>query len=156
MKRHCLMGRNPSWRSLAPSNERKGGRGKRETIWGSFLRGVRLVTDAWWQMQFSDLSDWCVAAWRSCLLPWIQGSAHLSRDQYCLSPGLVSVINLNIKHVSCHTARERYYPMKQALMNRSRICDDSGAAGEPVFPMNRSARHIHFFLFLLLLLFCYG
>lgn len=149
MKRHCLTGKNPSWCSLArASNKRKGGRRKRETIWGSFLRGVGLVTDAWWQMQFSDLSDWCVTASLSCLLPWIQGSAHLSRDRYSPSPGPVSVINLNIKHVSCHTARERYYPMKRVLMNRSRRCDDGGvAAGEPASPATRCAPHIHFLFF---------
>lgn len=132
-------------RSLLKQEERREKK-KRETIWGSFLGGVGLVTDAWWQMQFSDLSDWCVTAWHSCLLPWIQGSAHLSRDQYRPSPGPVSVINLNIKHVSCHTARERYYPMKRALMNRSRRCDDRGAAGEPVSAATRCACHIHFFI----------
>lgn len=120
---------------------------KRETFWGFSLRGVGLVTDAWWQMQFSDLSDWCVTARRSCLLPWIQGSAHLSRDQYSPSPGPVSVINLNIKHVSCHTARERHYPMKRALMNRSRRCDDRAAADEPVFSRDSpcSSRALFFF-----------
>lgn len=120
---------------------------KREPIWGFSLRGVGLVTDAWWQMQFSDLSDWCVTARRSCLLPWIQGSAHLSRDQYSPSPGPVSVINLNIKHVSCHTARERHYPMKRALMNRSRRCDDRAAADEPVSPATSTASRVHSFSF---------
>lgn len=139
-------GKNPSWCSLAPQTRGKE-RDKKEKKPSEdlFLRGVGLVTDAWWQIQFSDLSDWCVTAWHSCLLPWIQGSAHLSKDQYSPSPGPVSVINLNIKHVSCHTARERYYPMKRVLMNRSRRCDDRGEAGEPVSAAARCARNTHFF-----------
>lgn len=130
------------------SNKGKRGRRKREKPSEDPLSEVW----DWWQTpddKCSSLtpSDWCVTARRSCLLPWIQGSAHLSRDQYSPSPGPVSVINLNIKHVSCHTARERYYPMKRALMNRSRRCDDRGAAGEPASPATRRARHVHSFSF---------
>lgn len=134
MKRHCLTGRKASWCWRAPQTRGTRRRKREEACEDPFSE----VWD-WWQTPDDKCSSLTsrIDAWlhgaRVCC-HGDRGSTHLPGDQYSSSPNPMSVINLNIKHVSCHTAREQYYPMKRALMNRRKRTWWQGAAGKRVSP----------------------